>query len=497
MRDGTRLVADAWRPAGEGRFPVLLQRLPYGRSVASAPVLPSPERLARRGYAVVVQDVRGRGDSEGAWIPFVHEAADGAETIEWAARLPFADGRVVTYGFSYQGLNQLLAATRHPRGLVAVAPMMCAADARGMLADGGTLMWEATARWGAQLATSEHDDRARSADLATRPLRNAIGADAPGWFADWVERPDGDAYWAALAADLDEVDVPVFTVVGWADTFAAANVAWVAGRDVDAVLGPWAHMPWGTALGSLELADAGPAAATDAFLGFLARVLDGAPGAPGVRYYAVGGGWRTAARFPPAGERWVLHARSSGDANSRFGDGVLVDADGSSDDLFDVVVSEPLVPYPASGMPFPDLHQAEERRDVLVYTSLALDGHVPLAGSPTVAVTVTADGPSVDIVAALVVVTPTSATRVAHGVARLDGVRGEEPTTVTITLGPVGWDLAPGHAVRLDLSCTASPLYAVNPQATPELAGSARRGELAVRTVRVHAAALSLPVVAS
>src|ERR1700722_8579920 len=208
MSDGTRLVADAWRPAEDGRFPVLLQRIPYGRSVASAPVLPSPEHLARLGYAVVVQDVRGRGDSDGEWVPFVHEAIDGAESVEWAADLPFSDGRVVTYGFSYQGVNQLLAAARRPRGLVGIAPMMCAADARGMVAEGGAIMWEATARWAAQLGTSEEDDRARSVDLLARPLRDAIGADAPSWYADWVERPDDDEYWSLLAADLDAIEVP-------------------------------------------------------------------------------------------------------------------------------------------------------------------------------------------------------------------------------------------------------------------------------------------------
>jgi len=88
MADGAILVADAWYPATGGPFPVLLQRLPYGRSVASTPVLPHPVWFARNGYAVVVQDCRGRGDSSGTFLPFVHEAADGAASIEWAAGAP-------------------------------------------------------------------------------------------------------------------------------------------------------------------------------------------------------------------------------------------------------------------------------------------------------------------------------------------------------------------------------------------------------------------------
>jgi putative CocE/NonD family hydrolase len=496
MSDGTRLVADAWRPAEDGRFPVLLQRLPYGRSVASTPVLPSPEHLARLGYAVVVQDVRGRGDSDGKWVPFVHEASDGAETVEWAADLPFSDGRVVTYGFSYQGLNQLLAAARRPRGLVGMAPMMCAADARGMVAEGGAIVWEATASWAAQLGTSEEDDRARSADFLARPLRQAIGADAPSWYADWVERPDDDEYWSSLAPDLDAIDVPAFTVVGWADTFAAANARWLPLLDVEAVLGPWGHMPWGTTLGSLELEDANPSVATSAFLDFLARVLGEIKEDPSARYYAIGLGWKTAGTFPPPGEQWVLHARSSGGANSRFGGGELVEAD-TEVDLVDVIVSEPLVPYPASGTPFPDVRSSEERRDVLVYTSFVVDEPVLFAGSPVVAVRVTADGPSIDLVAALVIVTGGASIRVAHGITRLGDVDADRPRDVVVTLGPIAWNLGPDEAVRLDLSCTASPLYAVNPQAELALASTARRGDHVVRAVHFHAASLRLPVVSS
>ncbi|MTB06937.1 MAG: CocE/NonD family hydrolase, partial [Actinobacteria bacterium] len=140
MADGTELVADAWLPSDGGRYPVLLQRLPYGRTVASSLVLPHPSWFARHGYAVVVQDCRGRGDSGGTFEPFVDEGADGAATIEWAAGLPFADGRVATYGFSYQGLNQLYAAARRPKGLCAIAPMMCARDPyEGWTYEGGTL----------------------------------------------------------------------------------------------------------------------------------------------------------------------------------------------------------------------------------------------------------------------------------------------------------------------------------------------------------------------
>ena len=110
--DGVRLSADIYRPNSPGQFPTLLMRLPYGRDVASTPVYAHPTWYARQGYVVVIQDVRGRGDSEGSFYPARAEARDGYDAVEWAAALPFSDGNVGMYGFSYQGLAQLLTAAQ-------------------------------------------------------------------------------------------------------------------------------------------------------------------------------------------------------------------------------------------------------------------------------------------------------------------------------------------------------------------------------------------------
>src|SRR5262245_41669 len=101
MRDGCQLRADIYRPIGSGPYPVLLMRQPYGKTLASTVTMPHPTWFARQGLMVVVQDVRGRGRSEGEFTPFVHEAEDGYDTVEWAASLPNSNGRVGMYGFSY------------------------------------------------------------------------------------------------------------------------------------------------------------------------------------------------------------------------------------------------------------------------------------------------------------------------------------------------------------------------------------------------------------
>jgi hypothetical protein len=110
LADGTALVSDHYYPRGDGSWPTLLMRQPYGRDIASTVVYAHPVWFARHGYHVVIQDVRGRGGSSGEFYPFRHEGPDGAETITWLLKHPACDGRIGMYGFSYQGATQLLAA---------------------------------------------------------------------------------------------------------------------------------------------------------------------------------------------------------------------------------------------------------------------------------------------------------------------------------------------------------------------------------------------------
>ena len=115
LDDGVSLAADVYRPGGSGSHPVLLTRLPYDKTEAASNLgYAHPAWYAAQGYVVVAQDVRGRWASEGDFYPFLHEAADGLASIEWAAALPGSNGRVGMYGFSYGGITQLLAAQENP-----------------------------------------------------------------------------------------------------------------------------------------------------------------------------------------------------------------------------------------------------------------------------------------------------------------------------------------------------------------------------------------------
>ena len=126
MSDGVVLVSDHYYPPAPGPHPTLLMRQPYGRDIASTVVYAHPVWFAAHGYNVVIQDVRGRGDSEGDFYPFRNEGRDGAETIRWLRTRSESNGSVGMYGFSYQGMTQLLAAAEQPEGLVCIAPAQTA-----------------------------------------------------------------------------------------------------------------------------------------------------------------------------------------------------------------------------------------------------------------------------------------------------------------------------------------------------------------------------------
>ncbi len=495
MADGVRLAADVWRPASGGPWPTLLQRLPYGRSVASSIVLPHPNWLARRGYVVVVQDVRGTGESGGEFVPFVNEAQDGAASVEWAAGLPYSNGVVGMYGFSYQGLCQLSAAAERPPSLRAIAPLMCSADPyEGWTYEGGCLRWEFAATWSTQLqGIASPAQEVRVPNLEAVPIAGALGPSPPPWFREWLDHPLDDGYWAARRPVLEAIDVPAMTIAGWFDDFSAATVRLAARLEAEAVFGPWAHIPWGTRLG-VELGDdASPRHAYNALVDFFDRHLKGA-GAPArdrIRYFVGGAGWRAASSWPPSDRVRRFVASSDGNANSRHGDGRLLPVPAELGPP-DVIVSEPGAPYPATRA-LQSLAAAEDRRDVLCYTSDPMPAVLDIAGSGSVYVRVRCDRETFDLVASLVMVDASVEPRaLAYGALRLEAPAGSE-VAGTIELRPVAWRLPRCGRLRLDLSPSLFPAIGRNPHTTVR-AADLDRSDYHVATIEVLEARLTLPI---
>jgi len=184
MRDGVTLRANVYRPA-EGRWPVLLTRLPYGKDLPLGIVALDPVQAVRRGYVVIVQDTRGRLMSEGEWLPFEHEADDGFDTLAWAAQLPYSDGKVGMYGMSYFGFTQWSSAVKQPPALKAMVPSFTWCNPlNGVVFRGGALELGTQAYWGLGMGFDplmrQHNGAVRALQpFATRAAHHEARKTAP------------------------------------------------------------------------------------------------------------------------------------------------------------------------------------------------------------------------------------------------------------------------------------------------------------------------------
>jgi putative CocE/NonD family hydrolase len=261
MRDGVTLMADVYRPQEPGQYPVLVQRTPYNRADPGTGVL-----LASHGYVVVLQDTRGRYESEGDFYPFRNEARDGYDTIEWAAALAYANGRVGMFGGSYVGATQMLAATLRPPHLEAIFPYVTGSEYyEGWTYQSGALMQWFTSSWASGLA----EDSVRRAAAArsrwsewvdTLPVEGfrlldlPSPADLAGYYRDWVQHERSDDYWRAVKVSdhFGEMSVKALHAGGWHDLFLKGSIENYSGLHDKAatpearagqrlLLGPWGH----------------------------------------------------------------------------------------------------------------------------------------------------------------------------------------------------------------------------------------------------------------
>lgn len=246
LHDGTRTLAEIWLPNDGRPHPAILVRTPYLKEVAAQTCANGDPRLATaRGYAVVLQDVRGRGGSEGTFEPFVHEEADGADSVAWVAAQPWCDGEVVMAGSSYVGATQWLAAAGAPPALRAIAPALSSDEyGEGWSYTAGVAEHAFLASWCAlelaPLAERMFDEPSQSwEDVA------ATEALTP-WLAEWLAHRPESNYWRArsISRRRAELTAPALIAAGWYDIFLSASLrSFARSRDPRdrLVIGPWAH----------------------------------------------------------------------------------------------------------------------------------------------------------------------------------------------------------------------------------------------------------------
>jgi len=492
LSDGVRLAADLYRPEGAGDVPVLLMRQPYGRAIASTVVYAHPRWYAARGYLVVIQDVRGRGDSEGTFRLWENEAEDGIATVNWAAQLPGSNGCVGMYGFSYQGLTQLYAASGRPPALKTLCPAMLAADLYADWAyENGAFCLQASLAWAVQLAAETarlQGDRlayqtlyaaSRKLPFYEAPPRfpESLNKYAPShFFEQWRSHPDPGDYWEAFRPELAGVDLPMLHIGGWFDPYLRGtlrlyqDLASRARSPQHLLVGPWTHLPWSRRSGAV---DWGAAAASpvdevqlswfDQFLkGRETGILDQAP----ARVFELGrNDWREFATWPPAAPEPVYYLQTTGLASLREDAGFL-----SRQPEFpgeDVLVHDPWRPAPALGghaaIPAGSFERSalDARSDVLTYTTTPLASDLHWAGVAIAEIALDTEAPSFDLCAVLSDVQPDG--RVFNLCQGYTCVRRASSEPVRLPLQACCACIPAGHSLRLSLSAACFPAYPVNP----------------------------------
>ena len=532
LSDGIVLVSDHYYPPGPGPHPTLLMRQPYGRDIASTVVYAHPVWFAAHGYNVVIQDVRGRGDSEGEFYPFRNEGRDGAETIRWLRTRSESNGSVGMYGFSYQGMTQLLAAAEQPEGLVCIAPAQTACDLyHGWFYHQGALRLASSLGWGLQMMKA--DARRRKlreasdglekawADLRSQPLITPYGLHPqlqhegmPGYVQDWFTHPLPGPYWSALdvSESLKQIKVPALHLSGWFDTYLSGSVAGFLALAAQAdnqylVAGPWVHIPWSDLIGEQNL---GPEALLDTdslLLRWFNHWLKQSGEfhlEPRIRHFALGvNRWFETESFPR--ETLALYLHSGGRADSRKGDGALSAAVPDSETPRDVFVYDPEVPVAAPGIGPANQAQLELGNNLLVYTSDPLQEPVHVLGSPQLTLYCVTSAAHADFTGKLVRLRPSGqADFVCIGIARSSylfrdsGYRADVIHCWEFSLEPTSCVFAAGDAIRLEVASSAFPLYDRNPstEVQPWLADSwhwQRSTQMVLHDAQ-HPSRLELPV---
>ncbi|HEY3203927.1 MAG TPA: CocE/NonD family hydrolase [Thermoanaerobaculia bacterium] len=543
MRDHVRLRADVLRPAESGRFPTLLYRTPYDRRRME------DNRVVRaalaRGYAVVLQDVRGRYGSEGEFVPYVHEGRDGYDTIEWAAAQPWSNGEIGTFGLSYPGAVQWLAAVESPPHLKAMAPAMTFSTPRNFFYAGGAwdLSWipwiwnniapEARARRG--LAGPR---RGREAEVEWQRLRSVLPYRLPltnlpelekvaPYYFVWLAHRPGEAFWdwAELSGRYERVGAAVLNLSGWHDETYGPEGAitnflglLAARRDrkdprIQLLLGPWVHGGEDSEKSGERVF--GPQARLDyaaIILRFMDRYVRDLPNGlerePRVRAFVMGeNAWLTGETIPLAGTRPLsLYLARNGALSPTS------PAEASASSTF---VSDPARPVvdPFSAEPGAHDYRALARRDdVLVFETGPLAEELRAVGPVDIEIFLSTDAPDVDLWVKLEDVTPdgtawnlsSPGTDVLRASEREGGrqTRPLEAGRVYALRFPnlrTGNLFGRGHRVRVVLCGSFMPHFSRNLQTGESESRSARSRPATIRIHHevAHPSRIVLPVVSS
>ena len=531
MRDGVTLVADVYRPQAEGKFPVLLQRTPYNRAGGAA----SAGEMASQGYVVILQDTRGRFDSQGEFYPFRYESQDGYDTVEWAASLPYSNGQVGMFGGSYVGATQMLTAIARPPHLAAIFPYVTASEYyEGWTYQGGALMQWFASSWTSGLAVdtlrrkAKSDPRGWVTQLPVESYRTLEAPPVPTlaeYFRDWVRHEQDDEYWKPwkISGHYSEMQVKALHAGGWHDIFLKGTLtnftgmrrASRAGADQRLLVGPWAHAETSREgkIGEVTFGRQAVLDMTGTTLRWFDYALKGirneyASGVP-VRIFVMGeNAWRDEQEFPPA------RARST---NYYLRRGTLSTAP-PGEEPPQSYEYDPANPVPTIGgrlccanhqlPPGPaDQRPNESRPDVLVFSTPPLEKDTEVTGFIRLKLYAASSATDTDFTAMLTDVEPSGYSRLLtdgivraryrHGTSRAEPIEPGKIYEYDIDLWATSNLFKAGHRIRLAVSSSNFPRFDRNLNTGEPILGATRmvKARQTIYHDAQHPSALVVPVI--
>lgn len=503
-REGIQLATDLYIPNGSGPFPVILARTPYNRESATS----LGRDGVRRGFAVVIQDTRGRFGSTGENLPFHLDGPDGADTVRWILQQPWCNGRLGTWGGSAGAITQFQLAGVGDQPIQAQFLVVGAPNLHEVVYTGGVFRKSLVEDW----------------IRITRFETNALPI--------WVSHPIYDDYWKARDASraYSRIRAASVHIGGWWDIFAQSTLDGFVGYQTHGargargrqklIMGPWTHGVLSDKAGSLAFPNAKnpPGDTEDPWRWFEHTLQDAANGAdrdPAVRYYtlgdldipnAPGNEWRTSDVWPPAESQataFFFHANMS-----------LSKSSPSTAEARTLVYTyNPTNPVPTLGgmqLTLPagpmDQRAIEERHDVLVFSSPALDEPMEVTGRVRAQLWIASDAPDTDFFVRLCDVYPDGRsfnlvegmlrTRFRDGFDREQLLKPGNPTRLNVDLGSTSIVFNRGHRLRVHITSSSSPGFDPNPNTgAPFRSGpETRTAYNRVFTDRRHPSHILLPI---
>ncbi len=480
LRDGTSLKSRIWIPHGKGPWPVLLMRQPYKREIASTVTYAHPSWWANNGYLVVIQDVRGQGDSKGEFSGFNQEASDTSQTHEWVRSLPECNGMLGTYGFSYQGFTQLIADEGTPPPECIIPAMTGLSESEHWSCEGGAYWWHLGLGWGLQLAAQKAQREKKWS--AWQKIRESLESkkylfeghellkeyDPEGMAHKWLMASRKNTPHYKSFEPLESwLKSPLLLIGGWWDPHLKGilNIfekSKNAGGNPNLLIGPATHLQWWEGVQKTQL---------KFFNAHLTKKNES-------HFFPKISLWNQTKRIWEISDQkdnltWILH--SEGLASISYLEGSLVPSTDCKESNEVNIVHDPWRPVPSIGGHLSDTpgeanrHQIDIRSDVAVFTTTPITRDLRLEGIPILSLGAKCDRESFDMFVALSIIPSESeniANQISTGVLRIVRTEQDRKNHLEIRLQPTLVTLKKGDCLRISISGSGWPAIGVNPGQT-------------------------------